>query len=76
MYDLLDKIIAYETGELSVGETVKLFAHLVQTGQAWTLQGFYGRGAYSLIEQGIITREGEITEYGETFLEEVEDAEQ
>lgn len=57
---LVDKIIAYETGELSGEKTLELFAELIKTGQAWTLQGHYGRTAHVLIEQGFIDKQGNI----------------
>lgn len=57
---LVDKIIAYESGELSDEETVKLFAGLIKTGQCWSLQGCYGRMAASLIENGVIDKTGKI----------------
>lgn len=52
--DLLDKIIAYECGELSESEMLELFQRLVDDGTAWTLQGHYGRTAKMLIESGLI----------------------
>jgi len=57
---MIDKIMAFESGELGFSETVELFAELVKTGQAWTLQGSYGRSAQSLIEQGFISSTGQI----------------
>ncbi len=57
---MLDQIIAYETGNLSQWGILKLFSELVKTGQAWTLQGSYGRTAARLIEDGYLTPEGEI----------------
>lgn len=51
---MLDKIVAYESGELNEEDTLELFQHLVDTGMAWTLQGHYGRTAASLIEAGYI----------------------
>jgi hypothetical protein len=66
---LIDKIIAYEQGELDASGLLKLFAELISTGGAWTLQGSYGRTASLLIEQGLITREGVITEEGDYYVE-------
>ena len=51
-YDLVGNIIEYESGGLSDQDTVILFQHLIDNGQAWTLQGSYGRMAEALINQG------------------------
>lgn len=48
----VDKIIAYENGEMSDEDTIELFQTLIDSGMAWTLQGHYGRTAMSLIEAG------------------------
>jgi hypothetical protein len=58
--NLVYYIIAYEEGELDANKVLELFAYLVKTGLAWKLQGHYGRTAAALIEQGIITKGGEI----------------
>jgi hypothetical protein len=54
-FNLVDEIIAYEGGEADGPRVIRLFQHLVDTGQAWTLQGSYGRTAARLIEQGLIS---------------------
>jgi len=58
--DQVDKIIAYEQGDLDDQGTVELFAELIKTGQAWSLQGSYGRAAASLIQDEIIDKSGKI----------------
>jgi hypothetical protein len=57
----IDNIIAYEQGELSDQEVVYLFADLVRSGMAWSLQGSYGRTATALINEGWIDREGNVS---------------
>ena len=52
--DTVDYIMAYESGQLSEKETLKMFQKLVDTGQAWRLQGSYGRTASALLERGLI----------------------
>lgn len=54
----LDKIIAYESGELGNEGILELFSELIKTGQAWALQGSYGRMAQSLIDDNLITKTG------------------
>ena len=55
-FDLLAFIMDFENGEVSQERLVEGFQHLIDTGEAWTLQGSYGRTAISLIEQGLCTR--------------------
>ena len=58
--NLLDLIMAHEQGDATDAQTLELFANLVQTGMAWTLQGHYGRTAAHLIENGYLSPEGAI----------------
>ena len=61
-HDMVDRIIAFEQGELSDADCVYLFSDLIRTGKAWSLQGMYGRIASSLIERGIVMVNGDIDE--------------
>ena len=36
-------------------QAIEAWQHLIDTGLAWTLQGWFGRNAQSLIEQGVCT---------------------
>lgn len=58
----VENIIKYESGEMSLKEMVLFFAKLIKTGEAWLLQGHYGRNAMAIIEAGIVDREGNIDE--------------
>ena len=49
---LFDKIYKYEDGLLDEKETVQFFQWLIDSGNAWKLQGHYGRIALELIESG------------------------
>jgi len=53
MADYVDRIMAYEQGELEEEEIVELFQELINSGLAWQLQGHYGRTAKYLIEEGV-----------------------
>ena len=50
----------FETG--TDEEIQAAWQHLVDTGMAWTLPGWFGRTAMYLIEQGVITRAEHTTE--------------
>lgn len=52
--DWLTMMMDFEDGSLSEEQTIKLFQHLVDNGQAWQLQGMYGRMAQRLIDAGKI----------------------
>lgn len=57
---ILNSIIAYESGEMTANEQIELFARLVESGMAWSLQGHYGRTAKYLIDLGAIDVKGNI----------------
>ena len=40
-------------------QVIKAWQHLVDTGLVWSLQGWFGRTATQLIEQGVIKAKGE-----------------
>lgn len=49
-------MIAEGVEEADEATQIEAWQHLVDTGLAWKLQGWFGRTATALIEQGIITR--------------------
>jgi hypothetical protein len=52
-FDQLDFIMRFEEGSLeSEQELIEGFQHLIDSGIVWNLQGFYGRTATDLIDQG------------------------
>jgi len=48
--------------EPTEAEYIKAWQHLIDTGLAWSLQGWFGRQATVLIEQGVCSAPGGITE--------------
>ena len=67
-FDLTGAIIEYEGGELNDTNTLYLFSKLVKTGQAWSLQGHYGRTASALIQDNFLTSTGELTDKAQEFI--------
>ena len=55
MTDLLEKLMRFEEGDMDEAETIDFFQDLVNTGMAWKLQGYYGRMAAHLIDQGLVS---------------------
>ena len=55
MSELTKKIMSYEQGELTEEEVIDFFQELVDSGLAWNLQGHYGRTAYAMIQEGLVT---------------------
>ena len=58
----INKLIKYEQGELNERETIELFSELIKSGDAYKLQGHYGRTAVSLIKAGLLGVCGTINE--------------
>jgi hypothetical protein len=52
---LVDRLIAYDEGQITDDQEVAFFEHLVETGTCWQLQGHYQRVAATLIEAGLIS---------------------
>jgi hypothetical protein len=50
--DQVDRMIAWENGELGFDDMIQLFQELIDNGMAWRLQGVYGRCAKYLIDKG------------------------
>ena len=49
-----------EGDNASRDEQIEAWAYLIKTGLAWSLQGWFGRTASSLIDANIIDKEGNI----------------
>jgi hypothetical protein len=58
--DYLDLLIKYESDEISNDDFLALFGQLIANGDAWRLQGHYGRVASMLIKDGVIGQDGTI----------------
>jgi len=52
--DTVDKIMAYESGEMNETEIISFFQELLDSGLCWKLQGHYGRTAKNLLDNGLI----------------------
>jgi hypothetical protein len=53
-------MIAEGVEEASEYEILEAWSHLIKTELVWSLQGWFGRTAQSLIDAGYITSQGEI----------------
>lgn len=51
----LEFITKYEAGEAGNDEVVESFQAMIDDGTVWQLQGFYGRAAMELINNGYCT---------------------
>lgn len=56
----VDKIMEFESGEMSPNDVVRFFGELIDSGLVWKLQGSYGRTAHSLIENGYLSIKGTV----------------
>ncbi len=55
-YEAVEIAEGFGSGENSTeSEQIEAWQHLIDTGLAWTLQGWYGRQATALIETGVCT---------------------
>ena len=52
--DIVDRIMAYEQGDMGQQEMLQFFQELIDTGLAFRLQGHYGRTATYLIKAGLV----------------------
>ncbi len=57
-YDACAIIEGFADFDPSQEQELEAWAYLIKTGDCWSLQGFYGREATRLIEQGLISKEG------------------
>ncbi len=55
-YDACAAIEGFDGEEHTEEEIIEAFQHLINTGAAWSLQGFYGRTAAALIDRGLCHR--------------------
>ena len=53
--DMVDKVMAYEAGEMSEEDMIEFFQELIDSGMAWKFQGSYGRTAMALLDAGYCT---------------------
>jgi hypothetical protein len=51
-FDVVGFIMDFESASLSRDDVVEGFQHLIDSGIVWQLQGFYGRIAQQLIDEG------------------------
>ena len=70
-FDVVDFIMAFEGGDISEADIVYGIQTMINDGSVWQLQGFYGRTAQSLIDEGFCMPQGKWspTEAREAFEE-------
>lgn len=52
----ISDILRFEAGEMTDDEVIEFMQSGIDAGWVWQLQGFYGRTAAQLIEQGLCHR--------------------
>lgn len=52
--NIVNKIIAYENGEMDETEVIEFFTDLITSGAIYHLQGSYQRMAHDLVRAGLI----------------------
>lgn len=57
----------FDGEEHSAWEELQAWSYLVKTRQAYSLQGWYGRTAAALIQDGLLDESGNITDKGENY---------
>ncbi len=67
--DIVSDVMKWEAGEMSAQEELQFFSKLVKSGQAWSLQGMYGRQAQALIDAGYLDKSGKILKKAESLKE-------
>ena len=60
MLDLADRIIDYESGDLSLYETLELFSSLLTTKVIYQLQGHYQRQLQCFLDNQLLLPDGTI----------------
>lgn len=53
-------IMEYEVGALTTEDIIDLFASLIKSGTVWRLRRTYGQKAKQLIDDGFISKKGEV----------------
>ncbi len=66
MSEIVDDIIEYENEGIDEEKEIKLFQKLVNNGQAWRLQGSFGRQASSMLSAGVIHPPNKLTRQNNT----------
>ncbi len=66
--DLVDKIMAFESGQLNDKEIIAFFQEIINSGLVQQLQGSYGRAAKQLIDAGLCVAPRTTVDFPEIIL--------